>query len=377
MADVKQIYQIVNSIAEQSLGLTELTATDASFVSVGQTVLSSDINKEAWFNVLIDRIGRTVISMRTYNSPNSDLHKEPIEWGVALQKINIALPKAVKNTTWNSQSETHSDPFAKTANTVRQKFFTDFSTWEVDETVPDVQLKTAFTNASTMGAFIDGIFTAMYNSLELSYENTANLCRCAFIARKKQEGGLGYVNLLADYNALTNSTLTVNDALRNAEFLKYSARQIKLFTSRLEVMSVLFNSESVERHTPKSLQVVNVLADFATALTVYLESDTYHNEMVKLPNYKEIAFWQSSGKNYDFADVSKIDVVLDESETGGVTVTGVVAVIYDREAMGVTIDRRATRSIYNPKDEYTNYFAKADMGYYNDMSENGIVFYIA
>lgn len=374
--EVKQIYEIVNSIAEQSLGMKGLTATDTSFVSVGAEVLSSDKNKDAWYNVLIDRIGRTVMSIRAYTANGAELKREPIEWGMVLQKLAFPLPKASKNDSWNGNGIANADPFEKFALTPKQKLFATISTWEVDATIPDVQLKTAFTSPDAMGAFIDGIFTSVYNSLEVSYENTANLCRANFIARKsKAENTNAYVNLLDLYNTETNADLTVAKCMYDVDFLKYCAMTISLYNTRMATMSKLFNDEDLERHTPKDMQIVNVLADFASRMNVYLQSDTYHNDLVKLPNYTEVPYWQGSGETYAFADTSKVLVNYDGKND--IEVSGVVAVIYDRDAMGVTIDNKRSRSIYNPREEYTNYFYKADMGYYNDMSENGIVFYIA
>ena len=374
--EVKQIYEVVNSIAEQSIGLKGLTATDTSFVAVGNAVLSSDGNKDAWYNVLLDRIGKTVMSMRAYTANGAELKSEPIEWGIVMQKLSIPLPKAKKNDSWNGQSVTATNPFEKTLLEPRQKIFYSIATWEVDATIPDVQLKTAFTSPEAMGAFIDGIFTAVYNSLEVSYENTANLCRATFIARKSKSNNTNaFVNLLALYNTETSSTLTAENCLFNADVLKFCSMQINLYTNRLASMSTLFNDEDVERHTPKDAQVVNVLSDFSARMDVYLQSDTFHNELTKLPNYKPVPYWQGSGTSYAFADTSK--VIVNYDGTNDVTVNGVIAVIYDREAMGVTVDNKRTKSIYNPREEYTNYFYKADMGYYNDMSENGIVFYIA
>lgn len=374
--EVKQIYEVVNSIAEQALGMQALTPTDTSFVSVGNEVLKSDTNKDAWYKVLLDKIGRTVMSMRTYTANGAELKREPIEWGVILQKIAIPLPKATTNHSWNGQSVTAKNPFEKALLTPKQKLFTLISTWEVDATIPDVQLKTAFTSPEAMGAFIDGIFTAVYNSLEVSYENTANLCRATFIARKSKSNNTNaYINLLNAYNTETNKALTVETCMYDADFLKYCSMMINLYTTRLETMSTLFNDDDLERHTPKDMQVVNVLADFAARLDAYLQSDTFHNELTKLPNYKPVPYWQGSGTSYSFADTSKISVNYDG--VNDVEVNGVVAVVYDREAMGVTVDNKRTKSIYNPREEYTNYFYKADMGFYNDMSENGVVFYIA
>ena len=374
--EVKQIYEVVNSIAEQALGLTELTPTDTSFVSVGNEVLKSDTNKDAWYNVLIDRIGRTVMSMRAYTANGAELKREPIEWGVVMQKLSIPLPKAKNNDSWNGQGTESKNPFEKFVLEPKQKLFYSISTWEVDATIPDVQLKTAFTSPEAMGAFIDGIFTAVYNSLELSYENTANLCRANFIGRKSKSSNTNaYINLLDRYNTETNAGLTVDKCMYDVNFLKYCAMVISLYTTRLATMSTLFNDEDLERHTPKDLQVVNVLADFASRMNVYLQSDTFHNELTKLPNYTEVPYWQGSGADYGFESTSKVNVNYD-GETD-VEVNGIVALVYDRDAMGVTVDNKRSKSIYNPREEYTNYFYKADMGYYNDMSENGIVFYIA
>ena len=374
--EVKQIYEVVNSITEQAIGLKALTATDTSFVAVGNAVLSSDTNKEAWYNVLLDRIGKTVMSMRAYTANGAELKRDPIEWGIVMQKLSIPLPKAKKNDSWNGQSVTATNPFEKSLLTPRQKIFYSIATWEVDATIPDIQLKTAFTSPEAMGAFIDGIFTAVYNSLEVSYENTANLCRANFIARKSKSNNTNaYINLLTLYNTETSNTLTAENCLFNADFLKFCSMQINLYTNRLASMSTLFNDEDVERHTPKDAQVVNVLSDFSARMDVYLQSDTFHNELTKLPNYKPVPYWQGSGTSYSFADTSK--VVVNYDGTNDVTVNGVIAVIYDKEAMGVTVNNKRTKSIYNPREEYTNYFYKADIGYYNDMSENGIVFYIA
>lgn len=385
MPSINQVYQIVNSIANQSLGMTGLTNTNASFVSVGKAVLSSETNKDAWFNTLVDRIGRTVLAVREYRGTNATLKREPFEYGAVLQKISFKMLTASKNTTWNDQDATASNPFDKYSTTVSQKFFDEWSVWEYDSTVPDVQLTTAFTSETQMLAFIDGLFMSAYNALELAYENMSNIARASFMASILFKGGANAINLLALYNATQTTPLTASKCLYDVNFLKFATRQIKLISDRMTRMSQLFNGEAWQRHTPKDLQVVNVLADFGSAVSTYLESDTYHNEMVKLPYYEEVAYWQGSGTDYGFASTSAINVTIPDgaiNESTGVQASatvskaGILATIYDRDAIGVTVDKRRTKSAYNPKDEYTNYFIKAEIGYYRDMSENGVVFYV-
>lgn len=376
MADIKQISTIVNSVARQALGTETVTSTDATFVSIGKLVLSSDTNKDAWYKTLIDRIGRTVLSVRDYKGVNAELKREPIEYGAILQKISFKMLSASDNTSWNGQDTAASNPFAKHSTTVRQAFFDKWSVFEYDNTIPDIQLETAFTNESAMLAFIDGLFMSAYNALEMAYENTSNIARASLIAGSMLHGGATAINLLHEYNTLTNRELTVATCISDTEFLKYATRYIKLVSDRMQVMSTTFNAEEWERFTTKDLQVINVLADFSSAVSTYLQSDTYHKELVSLPLYKEVPYWQGSGSDWSFDNTSAIDVVLPEDNTEH-KYTGVIATIYDRDAIGVTVDKRRTRSIYNPKDEFTNYFIKAEIGYYRDMTENAVVFYIA
>lgn len=379
MANVAQIYSIVNDVAKMAYGENALTTVDtSSFIALGDSVISSANNRDKFLNTLVDRIGRTIFSVREYTVTDNDIVRKPFEFGCILQKIYVEMPEAKINNSWNIGENNYTPEFAPIIKpSAKQKLFDKIATWEIDVTIPDRILKTAFLNETTMAVFIDAIFTALENMMRLAMENNINLTRASFIARKIH-GAMpcGAINLLADYNTLISpaTPLTVANCLRDLGFLKYATQQIKLWSDRIVKMSKHFNEEEYIRHTPKSLQILNVLADFASATDTYLQSDTYHNELTKLPLYKVVPYWQGEGETYGFNDTSKIDIKIDANTT--ITETGVLAVLYDYEAMGVTItDRRATTE-RNNHDEYTNYYNKTDIGYFNDMSENGIVFYI-
>lgn len=367
-----QIYNIVNSMYKQATGKENVIETNAQFIDTGRKILSSDTNKEQWYKVLVDRITRTVNSVREYHAINAELKREPIEYGAVLQKLSMPLIEAKENTSWRSQDDEHSDPYRKSKITPIQTFFTGGATWEFDSTIPDVQLETAFTSPEAMAAFIDMIFLTVYNSMEVAFQNNANLCRASFIVRKV--GTVGFIDVLSEYKKINpDSTLTKDTCIYDRDFLQFLVRCIKLYADRMPVMSGTFNNEDMDRHTPKQLQIVNVLADIESSFVTILESNTFHDDLVKLTDYNVVPYWQGSGKTWSFEDVSSVNVIPKGTETG-VKVSGIVAMIYDHDAMGITIDKRRTKSIYNPADEYTNYFAKADINYYNDMSENGIVF---
>lgn len=378
MSDVKQIYSILNDVAKQSLGTGVIAVVDTqSFISLGDKVLKSDTDTENFLSKLTDRIAKTVYSVRNYSGINKNLMREPFDYGVIVQKIHVEMPEAKENNAWKIGEQGYTPTYAPVIKpTVSQKLFNKLSTWEIDVTIPDFMLKTAFLNESSMATFIDAIFTAMNNAMVMCADNNANLIRANFIGNKIHSAQpTQAINLLAQYNTLTNANLTVASCLRDVDFLKWATMQISLWTKRMRVMSKLFNEDSNSKFTSGDYLVLDVLQDFASSTATFLQSDTYHKELVALPMYNEVPYWQGSGTSFAFADTSKISVKIDG--TTEVTQGGIIAVAYDYNAIGTTINEPRSTTERNNKDEYTNYYNKATIGCFNDLGENGIVFYIA
>lgn len=377
MSKVEQIYTLVNETAKESMGEKAIAVKDvSSLIALGDSVLSSASDTENFLNTLVDRIARTVFSVRRYETDTEGMVRHPFEFGCIVQKIYVDMPEAKQNNSWEIGKEGYTPVFAPVIKpTAKQKLFKGITTWEVDVTIPDYMLRTAFLNETSMATFIDAIFTAMDNMITLALENNANLTRASFIARKLKGGKpCGAINLLHEYNTLTSASLTVEGAMMNAEFLAWASRAINLWVKRMSKMSVLFNEEGYKRHTPKDKIVVNLLQDFTSACDTFLGANTFHDELVKLPMYDSVAYWQGAGESFDFNDTSAIKVKIDESNT--IEKKGIIGIVYDYEAMGVTLNERRSTSERNNHDEYTNYYNKANIGYFNDMSENGIVFYL-
>ena len=378
MSDVKQIYSILNDVAKQSLGTEAIAVVDTqSFISLGDKVLKSDTDTENFLSKLTDRIAKTVYSVRNYTGINKNLMREPFDYGVIVQKIHVEMPEAKENNAWEIGKPGYTPTYAPVIKpTVSQKLFNKLSTWEIDVTIPDFMLKTAFLNESSMATFIDAIFTAMNNAMVMCADNNANLIRANFIGNKIHSAKpTQAINLLKEYNTLTNANLTVASCLRDVDFLKWATMQISLWTKRMRVMSKLFNEDSNSKFTSGEYLVLDVLQDFASSTATFLQSDTYHKELVALPMYNEVPYWQGSGTSFAFADTSKISVKIDG--TNEVTQGGIIAVAYDYNAIGTTINEPRSTTERNNKDEYTNYYNKATIGCFNDLGENGIVFYIA
>lgn len=378
MATANQIYALINAAAAEALGSTAITVKDTStLASLGETVLSSSTNTDAFYQKLVDRIGATYAKYRTYNAPNkNDILMNVLDFGIILQKVQThKLATAKSNGSWGSQV----NPFAKSNDTtdLQQSLFSVLGVWEVEtKVIYDYQLRSAFTNAASMGAFVNLIFQDMYNALEFEIEQCIKLTKATMIAQcwKGTNANIRR-NLLTEYNLIAPSAITVADALHDSGFLRFAAREINLVTKRFKHMSELFNSAGADRFTPVDQMNVDVLLDFSSAMATYLEADTFNKELVALPNFNEIDSWQASGTDYGFASTSKINIT-DEAGASKEQ-SGILAVVYDKDACGVMIDKVRTKSIYNPASECTNYFHKADYGTYVDNSENCVVFFIA
>lgn len=379
-----QVNKIMNTLVGQALGRSELIGSDASFVSLGTEVLNSQTNVEAIYNVMLERVGLTINSVRALRSKYSSMRRNPMEWGVILQKLAMPLNEATENPSWQGVDVAGDGDVLSPANTNKptQKLFNKVSTWEYNDTIWNRQLRFAFNGATQAMAFLDIIFTNGYNSQEMGFRALDRTCRNSLIAYTLNTPRA--INLLANYNKETGGSLTVANCLHNSDFLIYCAQTIAEISSYMEEMSRTFNDGTMDRHTPKDLQSLAMLTKFNKAFQYVAKSQVYHDELVSMPFFEEVNFWQGSGENDDdtdslawsFNDVSSIDVMIGENAETEVKQSGIVAVLCDFEALGTTIQEMSTSSIYNPRRKFTNYFMQADLGYYNDTSENCVVFYI-
>ena len=381
MASVNQLYTVLNAVAAQALGSAAVTVTDTtSMVALGDAVLSSANNKDAFVGVLMDRIGRTIVSMRAYNGAEKNpLIRKPFDYGCVLQKIYVDLEDANPNNEWNIGANDYAPSFAPVFKPdVRQKLFNSINTWEYDWTVPDQILRTAFISAQDMQAFISAQAQAMDNSLQLALENAGNLVRATGAAYHIENNGATAINLLTEFNGDSATPLLAADALSNEDFLRYAAFRISNVVKYMRNMSRVWNLEAYARHTDSDYAVLTLLQDFDAAETMNLQSGVFHDELVKLPNYNVVPYWQGAGQSYAFSDTSKIAITIkDGASTKNVTQTGVLAIVHDVEALGTTVYEIEQSTERNNKDRYTDYFAHANIGYFFDPSENMAVFYIA
>lgn len=377
---VTQLKDIVNSATSEVLGKTDVVNDDLSnLVDVGNEIFNSD-NVDNYVKKLIDRIGQVIFVNRLYAGGVPSVLMDSWEYGSVVEKISADMPEADENDSWNLQDgQTYSqDTFYQPK--VSAKFFNSKVTFDVKLSFTTEQVKESFSNVNELNGFISMLETGVKNSMTVKLDGlimrTINNMTGQIL---NSANGLQKVNLLSEYNKVSGQTLTAEKALMDKDFLKFASLTIKKYQARITKMSTLFNAGGKARFTTTDNLHTVLLSDFADSAEVYLLSDTYHNDTVSLPNHETVPYWQGSGKSYAFDDISKIDVKIDAGNKTPkqVTQTGILGVMFDTNALGVSNLNQRTTTSYNARAEfYTNYY-KMDAGYFNDLNENFVVFYIA
>ena len=382
--NVKQIYSLVNDITSEITGKTDLLKEDlTNTVDVGKELFSvSDVDN--YVKSLVDRVGKTIFTNRKYSGKIPSVVMDSWEFGSILQKISADLPNATEDESWELVNGQSYDPNVFYKPTVSAKFYNSKITFEVPLSFTEKQVKESFNSASELNAFISMLYNAVEKSMTVKTDSLVMRTINNMIAQtyNTDKAGVRAVNLLAGYNTIKGGTpLTAEKALTDTDFLKYASMQVALYADRLGTMSTLFNAGGKERFTPRDMLHIVLLSDFAQSTKTYLESDTFNKELVELPKYETVPYWQGSGTSFEFSNVSKIKVTIsDKTATGGkkdVEISGILGVMFDRDALGVAnLDRRVTTN-YNPKAEFFSNWYKFDAGYFNDLNENFVFFYIA
>ena len=385
---VTQLHTLINAVTKEVLGETAVVQEDlTNVVDIGKTIIDTD-NIDNYVKKLVNHIGKVVFVNRLYAGGVPSAVMDAWEYGSILEKVSADLPEASENASWDLVDKQNYSPDVFYKPSVSAKFFNSKVTFEIPMSFTEKQVKESFSSAEQLNGFISMLTTSIENSMTVKLEALimrtinnaigetlyAELVVPATGVLDATKTTVKAVNLLKLYNAQAPKALTEANALTNPDFIRFATYQISMYSDRMSKVSKLFNLESVSRFTPKELQHTVLLSDFAKASETFLASQTYNAEKVALPVHETVPYWQGSGENYGFADVSKIDVKTSSGKV--VAIDGIIGVMFDRDAIGVSnLDRRVTTN-YNPRAEFYTNFYKFDAGYYSDLSENFVVFFV-
>lgn len=395
--EVKQIYTLINSVSGEVLGRTDIVTEDLTgIVDLGKEVFNQSA-VDNYVKSLVNHIGKVIFVNRPYAGKVPSVLMDAWEFGSVLEKISADVPEAEENDSWNLTDGTSYDQDVFHKPTVTAKFFNSKVTFEVPVSITERQVKESFSNAAQLNGFISMIYAAVEKSMTIKADalimrTINNMIAETVLADAQAFGATAAgdmagadlasastarcVNLLKLYNDKTGAStkLTAAKAITDPDFIRFASYVMGTYADRLQSISTVFNVGGKERFTPKDMLHVVLLSDFAKAAQTYLYSDTFNRGDVLLPQAETVPFWQGSGQNYEFASTGNINI----KESGGkaVEISGVLGVMFDRDALGVcNLDRRVTTN-YNAKAEFFNNYYKFDAGYFNDTNENFVVFFI-
>lgn len=376
---VNQVKDLVNNAVKQVTGVNALLKDDLSnVVDVGKEIIDTD-NVDNYVKKLVDRIGQVTFNNRVYQGKAPSVLMSSWEYGSILEKIDTELPTAEDNPAWELQDGQTYDPNKFYQAKVSAKFYNSKQSFNIPLSFTQTQVKESFANATQLNSFISMLETSVTNAMTVNLDELIMKTINNFTGSVLNgTNAMQKVNLLKLYNAKAITPITADKALTNSDFIKFANLFINTTRDRLTKISTLFNAGKKKRFTQLANQHLILLSDLASASKVYLESNTYHDANVQLDSYETVPFWQGSGTDYGFESTSAIDVAIkDSAGSKEVKQAGILGVLFDSQALGVSCTNQHTTTAQNPLGEFYTNFNKFDGMYFNDLNENFVVFYIA
>ena len=385
---VTQIYDLMNSVTEEILGESNLVKEDLSnVVDLGVQIFDAT-SVENYVKSLVDHIGKVIFVNRVYSGGAPSVLRDGWEFGAVLEKISCDLPDAQENESWSLEDGESYDPNVFSAPKVSAKFYQKRVTFEVQMSFTEIQVKGSLSSAEQLNSFLSMLYNAVEKSMTVKLDalimRTLNTMTAETIheeygsATLASKSTVKAINLLYLYNNGPNAggtVLTASDAMTDPEFIRFAVREMNITRARLAKISTLFNVGGKDRFTPNDMLKTVMLADFKESADVYLQSETFHDEYTRLMPADVVPYWQGSGDDYALTSISAINVTTPSGDD--VSASGILAVMFDPDAVGVAnLDRRTTTN-YNAKAEFYNSWFKMDAGYFADLNENYVVFLVA
>lgn len=384
--EVKQVYNLLNTVTQEILGTSAVVNEDLSnVVDIGTEIFNANA-VDRYVRSLVNHIGRVIFVNRPYSGSVPSVIMDGWEFGSVLEKVTVELPEATENESWELVDGASYDPNIFYQPKVSAKFFNKRVTFEIDMSFTTKQVKQSFSDSTQLNAFMSMLYGAVDRSLTVKVDalimRTINNMTAETLYNEFSNGtysgksGVRAVNLLHLYNTrIATTPLTADKALVTPEFLRFASMTMANYIDRLKKLSKLFNVGGKDRFTPNDKLHVVMVSDFKNAAGAYLQSDTFHKEYTALPNAETVPYWQGSGEAFTFDEISAIHVKT--ASNHDVSASGILSVMFDRDALGVTNQDRRVTSHYNPKAEFYTNFYKFDAGYFNDLNENFVVFFVA
>lgn len=374
--NTNQIYSILNDVVAQGVGSDAIAAVNnQNLVSLGNAVLSSTTNTEAFLNALLQRIGRTIIRYRKYENKLRGMILDDFEYGAIVQKIRIAMPDAEEDQSFGLVDGQSVDHYEVAKPGLQQKLFVSRTPYQYKVTIQRKHLKEAFLSEDAMGRFIAGIFGEVRNAIDLGLER---LARNAFNNMIAESYGAtaavpkqNVVNLGTLYRAINaNAPATAEGLMNDNDFLRFAVSTINTRIDMLQEMSVLNtpDANALPTFTPKDRMHVYIMSGFKRRLETVVQYAAFNEMLVDVAGNETLTYLQSAQSPYSIN-------VTRASDGTSIAVDNIIGLVYDRDACGAyKWDEEVQTTPINAAGLYYNTYYHLQQLWFNDLSENFVVF---
>lgn len=374
---------ILNDIVAQATGKTAITAVStADFVSVANVAVG--LATDQLLGAITQTLSRTIFSIRPYSRKFKGLYMDTLRFGNHTRKLNIADSDWNKDERYDLVDGKSIDDQIVRKPSVLQTNFYGQNIFSRQITIFKDQLNIALSNEDEFQRFITMVMTNASDLIEQAHEATARMTLANFIGGKIKGDTTNVIHLVAKYNDVAGTTLTA-DTVKQPEnfvpFMKWATGYIKTvsdwMTERTQKFHINVTGKEISRHTPYNKQKLYLYSEELNNIDASVMTSIFNDSYLKMADHEKVGFWQNidspDGINVKASYINATGNVV--SDTEGTATSNIFGVLFDEEAVGITTyGEWSAPSPFNARGGYSNIFWHFNDRYYNDFTENGVVF---
>lgn len=373
----------LNEIIRQATGVNAISAlSDAHFMSVATVALG--IDNDSLLNAISQVISRTIFSIRPYNRKFAGLFVDNMKWGNHVRKINIGDKDWEANVSYDLTDGQSVDADIVSKPDILQTNFYGQCVYSKHYTIFRDQLNIALQNEEEFERFYTMLVQNTMDMVEQCHENTARATICNLIGGKVKCDANNVIHLVTEYNEVTGLALDSNTVKKPENFVpfyKWAFSRIKtisgLMTERSLQYHINITGHNIMRHTPVQNQRLYLYTPEMNNVESSVFSSVFNEQYLKMMDYEGVNFWQSiqtpMGINVKARYINTAGIITSDDE--GTGTSNIFGVLMDEEAAGITTyGARTATTPYNARGEYTNVWWHFNDRYWNDFTENAVVF---
>lgn len=374
---------ILNNIISQATGKSDLTGiATQDFVSVANTALQ--ISPDALLNAISQTLSKTIFSVRPYEAKFKGLMQDSIRFGNHVRKLNIG------DNDWETDvryelvnGESIDDQIVSTPKILQTNFYGQ-NIYTRHYTVYRDQLNIALSSEEEFYRFITMIVQNCSDMIEQCHESTARMTLANFIGGKIKGDATNVIHLVTKYNDVAGTTLTTDTVRQPSNFvpfIKWAFGYISyisgLLTERSRRFHINVTGKEISRHTPQNRQKLYLFSEYLKDMDASVLSSVYNDQYLKWADHEQVNYWQSintpDGIHVNASYMDNTGSIVIDGE--GTATSNIFGVLFDEEAVGITTcGQWSSASRFNARGGYTNFWYHFNDRYYNDFTENGVVF---